>query len=181
VWNLASDRKERWYIEWISKRFREDYADVRGKKLQKDVQNFTVGSFITMGQQIQEHEDWGCGSIILWVITTALCGGQWSNARPEGVAARVRATITHKTRWWLDTETIWTLWRREISFVHAWNQTPIRRSSSMPPNWIIYPIQMTRAEFAALWDTSNVYKILVVRPGYKTQFGHTSNRRNGSF
>jgi len=76
VWNLASDLKEKWYIEWISKRFREDYADVRGKELQKDVQNFTVRSFVILGQQIEEHEDWGCGSIILWFTTPTLDGGE---------------------------------------------------------------------------------------------------------
>jgi hypothetical protein len=60
---------------------------------------------ITLVQQIDENEDWGCGSIILQFTTTALYGGEWSNARPEGFAARVRAKITHKTRRWLDTET----------------------------------------------------------------------------
>jgi hypothetical protein len=35
-----------------------------------------VRSFVTLGQQIEENEDWGCGSIILWFITPALEGDE---------------------------------------------------------------------------------------------------------
>jgi len=42
-------------------------------------------------------------------------------------------------------------------------------------------MRMPRAEFAASWDMSNVYKILVGKTGYKALFGHTSSRRRGYF
>jgi len=65
-----------------------------------------VRSFITLGKQIEEHEDWGGGSIIQRFTTVALYGGERSNTRPEGFAARVRAKVTHKTRGLPDTETV---------------------------------------------------------------------------
>jgi hypothetical protein len=56
VWILASDPKERLRIEWISKRCRQEYADLKEEKHQKDVRNRTVRSFITLGQQIKKNE-----------------------------------------------------------------------------------------------------------------------------
>jgi len=73
VWNLASappprPPKERWYKEWISKRCRGDYADLRGKKLQKDVQNFT-GRICTIYYAPSWSASWSSGQSLCLLIT----------------------------------------------------------------------------------------------------------------